>query len=104
MTQLVQIKSNGNINILFNEDGPSLNFEVSNPLVPSDIADSLNEVITSMLSSNAKLIHMEQDEYRIFTHTIRNGLVEHQDAIDIPVFMDIMNAQNNLIALLGPQP
>lgn len=101
MTQLIQIKSNGQISILFGPDGPSLNTEVSNPLIPVDIASALTMTLEEMQANSISSIHMEQDDYRIFTHTLKAGLVEHQDGISNPLFDNIMNRQDELVNIFS---
>lgn len=101
MTQLLQIKPNGQISILFGPDGPSLNIEVSNPLIPVDIASVFTATIEDMQTNGISSIHMEKDDYRVFTHTIKAGLVEHQDGISNPLFDNIMNRQNELVDIFS---
>lgn len=101
MTQLIQIKPNGQISILFGSNGPSLNIEVSNPLIPVDIASVFTATIEDMQTNGISSIHMEKDDYRIFTHTIKAGLVEHQDGISNPLFVDIMDRQDELVGIFS---
>lgn len=103
MLQLIQIKINGQISILFGPSGPSLNIEVSNPLIPVDIASALTATIEEMQTNGISSIHMEKDDYRIFTHTVKGGSVEHQDNITNPLFANIMNRQNELINIFNSQ-
>ena len=102
MLQLIQIKTNGQISILFGPDGPSLNFQVGNPLIPADIALDFTSTLAEMQTNGISSIHMEKDDYRIFTHTIKAGLVEHQDGISNTLFVNVMNNQDELVIALNP--
>ena len=103
MTQLIQIKSNGKVSILFGMDGPTLELEIGNPLIPIDIAANFAITLEEMQTNGISLIHMEQDDYRIFTHTVKAGLVEHQDEISNPLFNNIMNRQDELVNIFKPE-
>ena len=102
MTQLIHIKSNGQVSVLFGLEGPSINFQIGNPLIPTDITSDFTAILDEMQTNGVSSIHMEKDDYRIFTHTIKAGLVEHQDGISNPLFVNIMNNQNELISSFNP--
>lgn len=102
MTQLIHIKSNGKVSILFGLEGPSLNFEVGDPLIPVDIASYFTATLEEMQTNGISSLHMEQDDYRIFTHAVKAGLVEHQDGISNSLFVNVMNNQEELIIALNP--
>ena len=101
MLKLVYIKSNGKVSILFGIDGPALDLEIGNPLIPTDIAADFTTTLEEMQTNGISSIHMEQDDYRIFTHTLKAGLVEHQDGISNPLFDNIMNNQDELVNIFS---
>ena len=102
MTQLIHIKSNGQVSVLFGLEGPSINFQIGNPLIPTDITSDFTAILDEMQTNGVSSIHMEKDDYRIFTHTIKAGLVEHQDGISNTLFVNVMNNQDELVIALNP--
>lgn len=102
MTQLIHIKSNGQVSVLFGLEGPSINFQIGNPLIPTDITSDFTAILEEMQTNGVSSIHMEKDDYRIFTHVIKAGLVEHQDGINNPLFANVMTRQDELISAFNP--
>ena len=103
MPRVVNIKANGHIGVLFGPGQPSLNFGVGDPLIPSATAASLDAALAAMQTAGVSEIHMEQDTFRVFTHTVQGGLVTHEDGINNPIFSTIMDAQAALVSALSPE-
>jgi hypothetical protein len=102
MAKVVNIKADGALNIIL--DNLTVITSVDDPLLPSAIADQLALTFSVMSSQGVSELHMEQDTFRTFTHTVKTGLVEAQDSITDPVFAVIVVAKADLAAAYAPQP
>jgi hypothetical protein len=102
MAKVVNIKADGALTILL--DDLTVMTSVDDPLLPSAIADQLTLTFSAMSSQGVSELHMEQDTFRTFTHTVKAGLVEAQDSITDPVFAAVVAAKADLAAVYAPQP
>ena len=102
MTKVVNIKADGTLTILL--DDLTVMTSVDDPLLPGTVADGLAASFSAMSSQGVSELHMEQDTFRTFTHTVKAGLVEAQDSITDPVFAVIVAAKADLAAVYAPQP
>lgn len=102
MTKVVNIKADGGTSIILDEF--EITVSVDDPLLPGAVADGLAASFSAMSSQGVSELHMEQDTFRTFTHTVKAGLVEAQDNITDPVFAVIVAAKSALAAVYDPQP
>jgi hypothetical protein len=102
MAKVVNIKAGGALNIIL--DDLTVMASVDDPLLPGAVADQLALTFSAMTAQGASELHMEQDTFRVFTHTVKAGLVEAQDGITNPVFAVIVAAKADLVAVYYPQP
>jgi hypothetical protein len=102
MIKVLNIKADGSLNIILG----NLNLVTStdDPLLPASIAQSIASAFASLSAQGASEIHMEQDTFRTFTHTVKGGLVEAQDSITDPVFAAVIAAKADLANAYVPQP
>jgi hypothetical protein len=103
MTQVVRVKSDGSVAVLFALGQPALTFQTDDPLLPTAIASGLAASLAAMSAAGASLVHMEQDATRTFTHTVIDGQVIYQGSISDPVFSAIMAAQAVLVSIFDPE-
>lgn len=102
MTKVLHIKSNGSITILI--DDLTVLTNADDPFLPASVSQLIAFTFASLLAQGASEIHMEQDTFRAFTHTVKGGLVEAQDSITDPVFAAVVAAKADLAAVYDPQP
>lgn len=103
MTQLVRVKSDGGVAILFDLNQPAIFCQTNDPRLPQNIATGLAATLAALLAESGTMIHMEQDQYRAFTHTVIADVVFYQDGISDPVFNLIMASQAQLVAAFAPE-
>lgn len=102
MTKVVNIKADGALIVLI--DDLTVMTSVDDPLLPGTVADGLAASFSAMSSQGVSELHMEQDTFRTFTHTVKAGLVEAQGSITDPVFAVIVAEKAALAAVYDPQP
>lgn len=102
MKHVINIKADGTVSVVL--DGFQIIGSVDDPLLPSAVADQLALTFSAMTAQGVSELHMEQDTFRTFTHTVKAGLVEAQDSITDPVFAVIVAAKAALAAVYDPQP
>jgi hypothetical protein len=101
MAQILNIKSNDVVSILFS-NGSSADFVCNASWLPSSITAPLNSLCSYLASEGLSEVHMEKDTFRVFTHKILAGLVEHEDGISRPEF-DIIHNLHSEISLAVEQ-
>lgn len=102
MTKVLQIKFNGSTTILL--DDLTVLTSADDAFLPASVAQLIAATFASLSAQGASEIHMEQDTFRTFTHTVKGGLVEVQDSITDPVFAAVVAAKADLAAVYDPQP
>ena len=102
MTNVVNLKANGILEIILNEF--SVTTSVDDPLLPSTTFEAVSSAFARMSAQGLSEVHMEQDTFRTFTHTVKGGLVAAQDSITDPVFAVVVAAKADLAAVYNPQP
>jgi hypothetical protein len=102
MVKVVNIKADGALNILL--DGLTVMSSIDDPLLPSAVADQLALTFSAMSSQGVSELHMEQDTFRTFTHTVKGAIVAAQDSITDPVFAVVVSARPDLVAAYAGQP
>lgn len=102
MVKVLNIKADGSLNIVL--DDLTVITSADDPLLPASVAQSIASAFASLSAQGASEIHMEQDTFRTFTHTVKAGLVEAQDSITDPVFAAVVDAKADLAAVYNPQP
>ena len=101
MTQVVNLKSNGIVQILFNT-GNGSSFGYDDILLPASVTTHLNSLWSYLTSEGLSEVHMEQDTFRTFTHKVLAGLVEHTDGISRPEFDIIQNLKSEIELAFEP--
>jgi hypothetical protein len=102
MPKVVNIKVNGALSITIGN--LTITTSVDDPLLPASLVDVVSIAFDDMLSQGISEIHMEQDTFRTFTHTIKGGLVDAQTDITNPAFSVIVAAKADLEQVYAPQP
>lgn len=102
MTNVVNLKANGILEIILNEF--SVATSVDDPLLPSSVLAAASSAFDDMAAQGIAEIHMEQDTFRTFTHTVKGGLVSAQTDITNPAFSVIVAAKADLEQVYAPQP
>ena len=102
MLKVVNIKVNGALSITIGN--LTITTSVDDPLFPASLVDVVSIAFEDMLSQGISEIHMEQDTFRTFTHTVKGGLVGAQTDITNPAFSIIVSAKADLEQVYAPQP
>lgn len=102
MVKLLNIKADGSFNISI--DDLTVLTSADDLLLPASVAQGVASAFASLSAQGASEIHMEQDTFRAFTHTVKGGLVYAQDSITDPVFAAVVAAKADLAAVYNPQP
>ena len=101
MTQVVNLKSNGSVEISFST-GNGINFGYDDSLLPASVTAPLNSLWSYLTSEGLSEVHMEKDPFRTFTHKVLAGLVEHTDGISRPEFDIIQNLKSEIELAFEP--
>ena len=101
MTQVVNLKSNGIVEILFN-DGQGINFGYDDSLLPASVTAHLNSLWSYLTSEGLSAVHMEQDTFRTFTHKVLAGHVLHENGIDRPEFKELLDLKSEIELAFEP--
>jgi hypothetical protein len=102
MLKVVNIKANGVLEI--NLGGFAITTSVDDPLLPPSVFAAASSAFEDMAAQGVSEIHMEQDTFRTFTHTVKGGLVGAQTDITNPAFSIIVSAKADLEQVYAPQP
>ena len=101
MTQVLNLKSNGSVEISFST-GNGINFGYDDSLLPASVTTHLNSLWSYLSGSGLSEIHMEQDTFRTFTHKILAGHVLHEDGIDRPEFDELLALKSEIELAFEP--
>lgn len=101
MTQVLNLKSNGNVSILFG-NGDGINFGYDDNLLPSLVSAPLDSLWSYLTSEGLSEIHMEKDTFRTFTHKVLAGLVKHENEISRPEFNTILALKSEIRLAFEP--
>ena len=101
MTQVVNLKSNGIVEISFSS-GKGMNFGYDDNLLPASVSVHLNSLWSYLSESGLSEIHMEKDLFRTFTHKIFAGQVLHEDGIDRSEFDEILALKSEIELAFEP--
>tara|TARA_R110000868_G_scaffold81363_1_gene230311 strand:+ start:120 stop:455 length:336 start_codon:yes stop_codon:yes gene_type:complete len=101
MTQVVNLKSNGIVEISFSS-GKGMNFGYDDSLLPASVTAHLNSLWSYLTSEGLSEVHMEQDTFRTFTHKVLAGLVGHEDGISRPEFAALLGLESEIKLAFTP--
>ena len=101
MTQVLNLKSNGSVEISFST-GNGINFGYDDILLPASVTAPLNSLWSYLTSEGLSEIHMERDTFRTFTHKTLAGLVEHTDDISRPEFAELLALKSKIELAFDP--
>ena len=98
----VNMQSDGTVVVNFGFDGSGMILRLGDPELPSQIASAIESAHDAMIQSGISQTHMEQSDFRTFTHIVKGGLVDYQPEIANPLFKTLMDAQALLEEAYAP--
>jgi len=101
MTQVVNLKSNGIVQILFNT-GNGSSFGYDDILLPESASSYLESLWSYLSGSGLSEIHMEKDSFRTFTHKVFAGQVLHENGIERPEFDALLSLKSEIELAFEP--
>jgi hypothetical protein len=100
MANVINIKSDGRLNFVLGS--LIVITSIDDPLMPTKVISDLNICFSTMSSQGITELHMEENEFKSFTHIVKAGSMEAHDSITDPVFAAILSAKAELDTIYSP--